>query len=178
MAAITLVVPIFILVTAHWLVAQDYFQKQSAIVLLFFGWVTGAQLIFATSRMRTQNLRRLVTLIIFSFAVVVIGYTLISHAFDLFLYPDPAFREALYAAADMDLFWFDLLMVLISLVIILGWVLSYFTDRNGNRRHTSRLWLMFYALISREFYLTDLYTRLARSLLAAAARLNLWLRWS
>jgi len=179
MAAITLAVPIAILVTAHWLVSQDYFQKQSAIVLLFFGWVTGAQLIFATYRMRTYNLRRLVTLSIFSFAVVVLGYTLISHAFDLFLYPDPVFREKLYAAADIDLFWFDVLMVSISLVIIFGWLVTCFTDQNGNRRNQSpnRLWLMFYALISREFYMTDLYTRLTRSLLSMAGRLNLWLRW-
>ena len=43
------------------------------------------------------------TLIVFSFAVVVLGYTLISHAFDLFLYPDPEFRKLIYAAADIDL---------------------------------------------------------------------------
>lgn len=180
MAAITLAVPIIILVTAHWLVTQDYFQKQSAIVLLFFGWITGAQLIFATYRMRIQNLRRLVILSIFSFAVVVLGYVLISHAFDLFLYPDPAFRAQLYAAADIDLFWFDVLMVLISLVIIFGWGLTYFTDQNGNRKgkYAGRLWLTFYALISREFYISDLYTRLTRSLLAMAGRLNLWLRWA
>jgi NADH-quinone oxidoreductase subunit L len=179
MAAITLAVPIVILVTAHWLVSQDYFQKQSAIVLLFFGWITGAQLIFATYRMRTENLRRLITLSIFSFAVVVLGYTLISHAFDLFLYPDPAYREQLYSAADIDLFWFDVMMVLISLVIIFGWVITYFTNQNGNRRSrfANRLWLTFYALVSREFYIADIYARLTRSLLSVAGRLNLWLRW-
>ncbi|MDZ7662287.1 NADH-quinone oxidoreductase subunit L [Thiohalophilus sp.] len=179
MAAITLAVPIAILVAAHWLVAEDYFQKQSAIVLLFFGWITGAQLIFTTYRMRTRNLRRLITLSIFSFAVVVLGYTLISHAFDLFLYPDPVFREQIYAAADFDLFWFDLLMGLIALVIIFGWIIISFTDQNGNHKSQYRrqLWLSVYALISREFYLTDLYTRFSRALLAFAGRLNLWLRW-
>ncbi|MDY6980185.1 MAG: proton-conducting transporter membrane subunit [Pseudomonadota bacterium] len=179
MAAITLAVPIAILVAAHWLVAEDYFQKQSAIVLLFFGWITGAQLIFTTYRMQTRNLRRLITLSIFSFAVVVLGYTLISHAFDLFLYPDPAFREQIYAAADFDLFWFDLLIGLIALVIIFGWVITSFSDQNGNHKgqFRRRLWLSFYALVSREFYLTDLYTRFSRALLAFAGRLNLWLRW-
>ncbi len=62
MAAITLAVPLVILVFAHLLIAEDYFQKQGAIVLLFFGWVTGAQLIFATYRMRTQHIWRLVGL--------------------------------------------------------------------------------------------------------------------
>jgi NADH-quinone oxidoreductase subunit L len=180
MAAITLAVPVTILLLAHWLVSQDYFQKQGAVVLLFFGWVTGAQLIFATYRMRTGNLRRLVTLSIFSFAVVVLGYTLISHAFDLFLYPDPDFRDRLYASADIDLVWFDVLIGLTTAVIVVGWILTYYSEQNGSRRgrHTGRLWMTFYALISRELYLTDLYTRLARAILAGASRVNVWLRWA
>ena len=73
MAAVTLVVPLVILVFAHLLIAQDYFHKQGAIVLLFFGWVTGAQLIFATYRMRTQNIWRLVGLSVLSLLIVVLG---------------------------------------------------------------------------------------------------------
>jgi NADH-quinone oxidoreductase subunit L len=179
MAAITLAVPVSILVVAHWLVAHDYFQKQGAIVLLFFGWVTGAQLLFATYRMGGQNLWRLVTLSIFSFAVVVVGYTLISHAFDLFLYPDEAFRGQIYTAAEVGLFWFDLFVGLVTAVIVLGWLLTYYNENNGHPHHArvNRAWISFYALISREFYLPDLYTRLTRALLAAASRLNVWLRW-
>lgn len=179
MAAITLAVPVTILVAAHTLVTPDYFQEQGAIVLLFFGWVTGAQLIFATYRMRTENLWRLVTLSVLSFTVVVLGYTLISHAFDLFLYPDEAFREQIYAAANIDVLRFDILVGLITALIIAGWVLTYYADQNGNPRseQLGRLWLTFYALVSREFYLSDLYTRFARALLAASTRLNVWLRW-
>jgi NADH-quinone oxidoreductase subunit L len=180
MAALTLAVPVTILILAHWLVAQDFFQKQGAVVLLFFGWMTGTQLLFATYRMRTENLWRLVTLIIFSFAVVVLGYTLISHAFDLFLYPDPDFRARIYAAAGIDLVWFDLLVGLMTAVIVLGWLLTYYSERSGGwgRKHVGRLWMNFYALVSREFYVIDLYAWLTRSLLALAARLNVWLRWT
>lgn len=179
MAAITLAVPVTILVVAHWLVSQDYFQKQGAIVLLFFGWVTGAQLIFATYRLRSQNLWRLVALSIVSFTIVVIGYTLISHAFDLFLYPDPVFRERLYAAADIDLARFEILVAIMTVVIVLGWLLTYYSEQNGNRRsrRSGGLWLSFYALVSREFYLNDLFARLTRAVLTVAAKLNVWLRW-
>lgn len=179
MAAITLVVPVTILLVTHLLVAGDHFQEQGAIVLLFFGWVTGAQLIFVTYRMRAQNLRRLVTLSVFSFAVVVLGYTLISHAFDLFLYPDAAFRGQLYAAANIDVLRFDMLVGVTTILIVGGWLLTYYAERNGTgqTRPPRRLWLTFYALVSREFYLIDLFTRLARSLLAAATRLNVLLRW-
>ena len=179
MAGITLAVPIIILILAHWLVAQDFFQKQGAIVLLFFGWVTGAQLLFTTYRMSSQNVWRLVGIIIFSFAVIVLGYTLISHAFDLFLYPDPEFRTQIYAAAGIDLFWFNVLVVLTTLVILGGWLLTYYSEEHPHRgkKPWSRMRLSFYALISREFYLIDVYAWLTRTLLKVATRLNVLLRW-
>jgi NADH-quinone oxidoreductase subunit L len=180
MAAITLVVPVAILVLAHWLVANDFFQKQGAIVLLFFGWVTGAQLIFSTYRMRTENIWRLMGLILFSFTVVVVGYTLISHAFDVFLYPDPVFRASIYAAAGIDIFWFDTLVILMTLVVVLGWLATYYAEQNGRRWEgaLSTLWRSFYRLVAREFFVINLYARVSGFLLAAATRLNVLLRWS
>lgn len=180
MAMITLAIPAIVLVLAHWLVSQEFFQKQGAIVLLFFGWVTGAQLIFATYRMRTERPGRLLTLILFSFAVVVVGYTLISHVFELFLYPDAQFRELIHRASNFNVVWFDILIVLTTIVIVLGWLLTYYSEQNGKRGHRQpgRVWLSFYALISREFYLADIYAWLSRILMRTAERLNVWLRWA
>ncbi len=180
MAGITLIVPVAILVIAHWLVASDFFQKQGAVVLLFFGWVTGAQLIFSTYRMRTENIWRLMGLILFSFTVVVIGYTLISHAFDVFLYPDPAFRSSIYSAAGIDIFWFDVLVVLMTLVVVFGWLATYYAEQNGRRwqGRLSMLWRGVYRLVARDLFVMDLYARLSETLTGAATRLNVLLRWS
>ncbi|MCB1724883.1 MAG: NADH-quinone oxidoreductase subunit L [Gammaproteobacteria bacterium] len=180
MAGVTLVVPMTILVLAHWLVANDFFQKQGAIVLLFFGWVTGAQLIFSTYRMRTENIWRLMGLMLFSFTIVVLGYTFISHAFDVFLYPDPVFRSSIYAAAGIDIFWFDVLVVLMTLVVVLGWLVTYYAERDGRRRDSpfGALWRSFYTLVAREFFVINAYARLSGWLLALATRINVMLRWS
>ncbi len=179
MAVITLIIPITVLGLAHWAVEPDVFRQQGAVVLLFFGWVTGVQLLFATYNMRSQNPWRLVTLIIFSFTVVVIGYTLISHAFTLFLYPEPGFVARLYAAAHVDLTWFDALVVLLAVVIGFGWISAYYADRSASHGKSlaTRMWVSFYALISREFYISDFYAVLTRWLLTASARINGWLRW-
>jgi NADH-quinone oxidoreductase subunit L len=179
MAAITLAVPLAILIFTHLLVAEDYFHKQGAIVLLFFGWVTGAQLIFATYRMRTQNFWRLVGLSVLSLVIVVFGYAVISHEFDLFLYPDPEFRNQLYAAASIDILRFDILVAVLAIIVVAGWVITYYSEQNGyrHRKQVRQLWLNIYALISREFYISDLYTRLTRSILSLSTRLNIWLRW-
>ncbi len=179
MAVMTLLVPAAILLLAHWLVAQDFYQKQGAVVLLFFGWVTGAQLIFTAYRMRTENLGRLFAMVIFSFAVVVLGYSLIGHAFDQFLYPDMEFRSRIYAAAGIDVLWFDVLVVLVTAVIVTGWLRTYYSERNGRRTDEALqpLWLWFYALVSREFYVSDLYAWLTRRMELLATRLNVWFRW-
>jgi NADH-quinone oxidoreductase subunit L len=179
MAAITLAVPILVFAIAHWLVAGDFFQKQGAVVLLFFGWITGAQLLFSTYRMRTQNLWRLIAMIAFSFTIVVVGYTVISHVFDLFLYPDPVMRKQIYAAAGIDFFWFLLFIGIVTVVIVLGWLLAYYSERRQiiPVHHAGRIWMNFYALVSREFYVIDLYSWFARMLLALARKLNALLRW-
>lgn len=179
MAAITVAVPVIVLLIAHLLVAEEYFQHQGAIVLLFFGWMTGAQLIYATYRMQAQNYWRLLRLSVFSLVVVVFGYTLISHAFNLFLYPDAAFRERIYDAANMDLLRFDILVGLMTALVGAGWLVTYYAEQSGSRLQgrPRRLWLTFYAFVSRELYLPDLFTRLTRLLLGVARRLNVWLRW-
>ncbi|MGB1109096.1 MAG: NADH-quinone oxidoreductase subunit L [Gammaproteobacteria bacterium] len=180
MAMLTLAFPIVVLFMAHWVVAEDFFHKQGAVILLFFGWVTGAQLIFATYRMRSENIWRLFTLILVSFTIVVLGYTVISHAFDLFLYPDEAFRESIYRAAGIDLISFDILVAVMSAVIVFGWLLTYYGEhsRKKGERWSERLWQRSYALISAELHLNGIYTALSRWLIHAAGRLNVLLRWS
>jgi NADH-quinone oxidoreductase subunit L len=179
MAAITLAVPALVFGLAHWLVTDSFLIEQGAIILLFFGWVTGAQLLFSIHRMDSETPWRLVTLAVFSLTLVVLGYTFISHAFDLFLYPDAQFRMRIYAAAGINQTEFYVLVGLLSAVIVSGWMLAYLSARNGGEKqhHARHGWLDFYALVSRELYIADLYAVLARGVLTLSARLNLWLRW-
>ncbi|WP_407276810.1 NADH-quinone oxidoreductase subunit L [Halothiobacillus sp. DCM-1] len=176
---VTLVVPLAILVLAHWFVAADFFQKQGAIVLLFFGWITGVQVLFATHRLDANNPIRLMLMILLSFALIVIGYTVIGHAFENFLYPDDAFRNAIYHAAGIDAVTFDGLVLLLALIVLGGWLTSYLKSRQRSlwSPRFAGLQLALYSLISREFYVADIYDRLALNLVGLSKRLNVLLRW-
>ncbi|WP_455216891.1 proton-conducting transporter transmembrane domain-containing protein, partial [Kaarinaea lacus] len=180
MAVITLLVPALVLIVAHWMVSQEFFQKQGAIVLLFFGWITGAQLIFATYRLRTERTSRLMTLVLSSFTVVVVGYVLIAHAFELFLYPDVQFRDLMHTASNFNVLWFDIMVVLTTIIIVSGWLITYYSQQHRKRpgRQPGRTWISIYALISREFYLADIYAWFSRLLMRMAENLNIWLRWA
>ena len=179
-AVITVVVPLMVLGLSHWLVDDNFVGHQGAIILLFFGWVTGAQLLFATYRLRAENPWRMMTLIILSLIIVVAGYTVIGHAFDLFLYPDRALSAQIYAAASIPVGIFEILIAILTLAVVLGWLAAYYNSVNGGRAagRTSGLRLTFYSLISREFYVADVYAWLTQAVLGLSQRLNVWSRWA
>jgi NADH-quinone oxidoreductase subunit L len=178
-AAVTVVVPFLVLGLSRWLVGGNFVGQQGAIILLFFGWATGAQLLFATYRLRAENPWRLMSMIILSLIVVVFGYTVIEHAFNLFLYPDEVLRNRIYAAASIPLATFEALVVVLTATIVLGWIATYYAVANGKSRSPdpSPARLALYSLISREFYVADVYAWLSQAVLALSRRVNVWLRW-
>ena len=179
-AVITVIVPALVLGMSHWLTGGHIVSEQGAIILLFFGWVTGAQLLFATYRLRTENPWRMMGLIILSLIIVVVGYTLIEHNFDLFLYPDRVLSDQIYAAAGVPLGTFEILVAILTGAIVIGWLAAYYNNANGGKHagRVSGLRLAFYSLVSREFYVADLYAWLAQAVLGLSRRLNVWSRWT
>lgn len=180
-ALITVLVPAVVLGLSHWLVAANFFNKQGAVILLFFGWVTGAQVFFSIHKLPSENPWRSLTLIFLSFLIVVVGYTLIAHAFETFLYPDPALRDAGYAAAGINLLAFDILVVFLTVVLVGAWLVTFYAHSLDLEGRQGSLWnavyLNLYTLFSREFYLSDVYVQLSRALVSWAKRINVWLRW-
>ena len=178
--AVTVLVPVFVLGFSHLLVAADFVHKQGAVILLFFGWVTGAQVFFSIHRLPSENPWRSMGMIFLSFVIVVIGYTVIGHLFEHFLYPDAALLDAIYTAAGVNLIAFDALVVALTLVLVAAWLVTLYAD-SFDLRARSRVWntvyLNLYALFSREFYVADVFARLARMLQNGSKRVNVWLRW-
>jgi NADH-quinone oxidoreductase subunit L len=178
-AAITVIVPFAILGLSHLLIGDDFIGQQGGIILLFFGWVTGAQLLFATYRLRAEKPWRMLAMIILSLIIVVVGYTLIEHAFGQFLYPDRNLSQRIYAAASIPLATFDVLVAVLTGAIVLGWMAAYYTAANRGPADGSgsAIRLAFYSLISRELYVSDVYAWLTDLVLRFSRRLNVWLRW-
>lgn len=178
MATTTLILPLAVLGLVHWVVSPDVLAKQGAVILLFFGWVTGAQLMFNAYRTRAQNTWRLLMIVATSFVLVVVGYTLISHALAVFLYPE-GFIERMYAAAHIDVSSLVALSALVLAVAVAGWFSAHrgslrFAD---DRKAVSRVRTSFFASLSRDLYVAELYARLGRGSLALSARLNSWMSW-
>ncbi|WP_242523178.1 NADH-quinone oxidoreductase subunit L [Thiocystis minor] len=178
-AGITIAVPLAIVVSAHQMIDEGFLSHQGAMILLLFGWITGAQTLFFVYKIGGERPFRLLGYVVLSFALVILGYVLAGHMIDTLLYPDPAFREAIYDAASLPAPLFTVLMLVLVAAIAGAWLLVF---RSAARREplTRRYrngYLSLYAWMSREFYVADLHGRLASALLARSRRLNALLRW-
>ncbi len=178
-AGITITVPLIIVFGAHQIVDEGFLHHQGAMILLLFGWITGAQTLFFVYKIGGERPFTALLYVILSFGLVIMTYVLVGHAFDALLYPDPAFREALYQAASINATWFALGLLLLIALISVGWLLvfrSAAAQEPLSRRYRSA-YLNLYALLSREFYIADLYSRAGEQLLGLSRRLNALLRW-
>ncbi|MHB9050738.1 MAG: hypothetical protein ACYC3R_02630 [Thiomonas delicata] len=105
---------------------------------------------------------------------------MIGHLFEHFLYPDAALLDAIYTAAGVDLIAFDTLVVVLTLVLVAAWLVTLYADSLDLRTRSgawNTVYLNLYALFSREFYVADVFARLARMLQNGSKRVNVWLRW-
>jgi NADH-quinone oxidoreductase subunit L len=178
-AGITITVPLLIVFGAHQLVDEGFLHHQGALILLLFGWITGAQTLFFVYKIGGERPFTVLLYVILSFGLVILTYVLVGHAFDALLYPDPAFREALYSAASVNFTSFLLVLLVLIALIAGGWLMVFRSAAEGQA--LSLRWrgvfLNLYALMSREFYIADLYSRAGEAVLAASRRLNALLRW-
>lgn len=177
---LTLAVPVAVLGLAHFAIANTLFFQQGTIVLLFFAWVTGAQALYAADRLTRTNPWKLMAGILTTFALVVIGYTLISHFFGDFLYT-PTVSARLYRSADIAILPDGVLLSILAVLFVGGWALTVLSDRHAWGRRLARRWtgpyLAAYAFFTRELYLNDLYIRAGEILTRLSRRINLILRW-
>jgi NADH-quinone oxidoreductase subunit L len=178
-AGITITVPLVIVFGAHQMIDEGFLHHQGAMILLLFGWITGAQTLFFVYKIGGERPFRVLLYVILSFGLVILTYVLVGHAFDALLYPDPQFRQALYQAASVNFTWFVLVLLLLIVLISAGWLLVFRSEaaQEPLTRRYKRLYLNLYALLSREFYIADLYSRAGEQLLGLSRRLNALLRW-
>ena len=178
-AAITITVPLIIVLGAHQAIDEGLLSHQGAIILLLFAWITGAQTLFFVYKIGGEEPFKLLGYVVLSFGLVIIAYVLVGHTIDTLLYPSPAFREALYKAASLPAPMFTVLMLVLVTLIAAGWLLVFWAAAKQEpltRRYRDS-YMLIYALMSREFYIADLYGRLSVGLLARSRRLNALMRW-
>ena len=151
--AVTVIVPLIIVVVTHLVVDVNIVKYETALILLFFGWVTGVQALISTFRVGRENPFKTVLLVVLSMAVVMLGYAFIGHALQVFLYPSKELTDRIYQVAFGSVLFFLVDLLILGIIILAGWVFLYYAVRE---RYLP-FHLTVYTYLSRELYVPDLY---------------------
>jgi NADH-quinone oxidoreductase subunit L len=123
--AITLLLPLLILLMAHGLVHISLFESQSTMIFLFFAWVTSAQAIFSLYRLNMVASWKVSLTMLATLTFIGLTYLWAGETFTHFLYPAPEQVAAYFQAAAWHQGLFDTVVVLSALIIIGVWGVLY-----------------------------------------------------
>lgn len=162
---ITVAVPLLIVLFTHYLVEEKFFEYKSSLVLLFFGWVTAAQVLVSVFRLGRDRPILTALLAILSLVVVLFGYVLIGHSLQNFLYPNKELVSRIYDVAFTS-WWLFLAEILFMVVVIgVGWIFIYYASKEVYLP----FYMSLYTHFSRELYIHDIY-ELAKNAALSFAR--------
>ncbi|MFO0706631.1 MAG: proton-conducting transporter membrane subunit [Nitrospira sp.] len=123
--AVTLVVPLLILLLVHGLVQIPLFEAQGTMIFLFFAWVTSSQAVFSLYRLHGVASWKVSAAMVLTLSFIGVTYLWAGEAFTHFLYPEPGQAAAYFLAAAWPQSLFEAVVGLSALLIIGVWGLLY-----------------------------------------------------
>jgi NADH-quinone oxidoreductase subunit L len=123
--AITLVLPLLIVLMAHGIVNIPLFEAQGTVIFLFFAWVTSSQAIFSLYRLNAVASWKVSATMLGTLAFIGLTYLWAGEAFTHFLYPGPGAAAAYFQAAAWSQGLFDTFVACSAVLVIGVWVVLY-----------------------------------------------------
>jgi NADH-quinone oxidoreductase subunit L len=137
--AITLILPLVILMAAHGVLNIPLRDSQGTVIFLFFSWVTSSQAILTLYRIRAVASRKVAALMLLTFLLVVSTYLLAAETFTYFLYPAPGLVGYYFRAAALPVWVFDFMILGMALLVVVGWILIYARSHGRSIRMTGAM---------------------------------------
>jgi NADH-quinone oxidoreductase subunit L len=123
--AVTLMLPLVILLIAHGLVHVPLFEAQGAVIFLFFAWVTSAQAVFSLYRLTGVASWKVSVTMLATLAFIGLTYLWAGESFTHFLYPRPGEPAAYFQAAAWPRGLFEAFVALSAVLVVGVWVVLY-----------------------------------------------------
>jgi NADH-quinone oxidoreductase subunit L len=123
--AITLILPLLIVLMAHGVVNIPLFEAQGTVIFLFFAWVTSSQAIFSLYRLNAAASWKVSVTMLGTLAFIGLTYLWAGESFTHFLYPAPGRAAAYFQAAAWSQGLFDAFVACSALLVIAVWVVLY-----------------------------------------------------
>ncbi|CAA6808557.1 MAG: NADH dehydrogenase, subunit 5 [uncultured Sulfurovum sp.] len=159
MIAFFTVLPVIAFVGIKFLLDDEFFHFNAAVLILAFAWLTGTQLFLSFFEVSKANSPKVIIALISSFVIVLFTYEFVGLALEHFLYGEYGilfYQEAtLHVTGSMTIF-------MVGAIMIVGW---YFTYRQhyvsipiGEHKPNKSKWRI-YKILAKEGYISDLYIK-------------------
>lgn len=123
--AVTLVLPLIILLLAHGVVSIPLQESQGTVIFLFFGWVTTSQAMFSLYRLHAGASWNVSLTMLGALALIGLTYLWAGEAFTHFLYPAHGIAASYVQAAEWNRALFDAVVGVSAIMIVGAWGLIY-----------------------------------------------------
>ncbi|WP_461832525.1 proton-conducting transporter transmembrane domain-containing protein [Aquifex sp.] len=149
----TVVIPLLIVILVHLIVEKHFLKYETQLIILIFAWATAAQAVVSTFRAWRERPLFSFLLSVLSLLTFLLIYVVMGHSLNNFLYPNQTLIERIYEKSFSNPVLLFGEMILIGLIIVAGWILIYF----ANKEKFLTINLFLYTQLSRELYFMDLY---------------------
>jgi NADH-quinone oxidoreductase subunit L len=156
MVILTLTVPLLVVSLTHLFVEGHIIRRETALIILFFGWITGVQVLMSTFKVGREKPLQTLSLVIASMVVFMLGYVLMSHFFEKLLY-EREFADLIYERAFGNPWFFLFELIFLGLLIAGGWIFLWASSKGVG----IPLWSKLYSFLARDLNMDRLYQTLA-----------------
>ncbi len=133
--AVTLILPLVILLVAHDLVDVPLLDAQGAVIFLFFAWVTSAQAVFSLYRLQTVPSWKIPVTMLATLALIGLTYLWAAESFTHYLYPGPGEALRYLQAGGWPQGLFEGFVAISALLVVGVWVILY------GEAHGMQMWV-------------------------------------
>ena len=159
MIAIFTVLPVLVFIGLKWVLAEEFFDFNAAIIILAFAWLTGTQLFLSFFEVNKTNSQKVLLALVSSFVVVLFTYEFVGLTLEHFLYREHGLL--FYEAATLNVSM-SMALVLLGVIMVVGWLFTYKQHYVGipMGKHTPKKsqWKV-YKFLAKEGYISDWYIK-------------------
>lgn len=159
MIALFTVVPVVVFVGLKFILAEEFFDFNAAMIILAFAWLTGTQFFLSFFEVNKSSTPKILLALVSSFTIVLFTYEFVGLALEHFLYGKHGLL--FYEAATLNV-TMTMAMLLLGFIMVIGWLFTYkqhYVNVPIGKHTPSKPKWKFYKLLAKEGYISDLYVK-------------------
>ncbi|RMA97119.1 proton-conducting transporter transmembrane domain-containing protein [Hydrogenothermus marinus] len=160
--ALFTILPVLIFAGIKFIISEEFFYFNTAIVILAFAWLTSTQLFLSFFKVSKSDSLKVIFGLLSSFILVVFTYEFFGSLIEKFLYGENA--KLFYKVASLDISIIISLGIMF-LILIIGWLFIYkthFIDIEINGEKPNKIKWVFYKILAKESFFPKLMFKISK----------------